>query len=781
MIKTKAAAVFMVAIMSVSLFTSCSRRKVKATTVRENDPWYSSCRFKLEKDIKPSEFVSGDCSGASNDKIFYMYTLYEISDKEDCRRTVLDTYDDSGELLDRKQLTCPRGMTIDSLKDIQIDPEGNTANVIATVWGKQSFDTGRLEIDLETGKASDLVRFTDASGKTLRRGDWGVSGASFVGEYCIATISENEDTYFYLYKGTEYVGELDTSQMEKVFMFEPFTYNESTDTLNVIGHTYAGTDIVLEFDPSSGNLVKQSEYEISDNSKVNPADYRITDKGELCRIDSLGNITRLVAKADKVETVIDNNWYSPFFSDLSGDNKLLTCTKDRTVIHSTVSTSGTALNIDTFDYITVLTKADRNPHAGKQIIELAMPLDTGVSVYLSHAIYEFNKTDNEYLIRVWDKYKTGFTVGSHYDRFNLDDEKLYTMIQHLKGSEAPDLAIGIQKNYAMRDDIFMDLTGMLDESVMGKQYGNVIEACKIGGKQYFLPVTLEIEGLVTNTDLITGGAVGITFEDYGKMVKNDLKGFSPYDYPLSSYNNKVSFILSCIDTKAAIEGENIDFGSKQFYAAVKFAKDNFIYADYDSTPLEVREDIKSKVRSESMYVRCKGYLDFLLACCKEDGNYTMIGTPSVNASGPRFRAPETISVAANTDRAEGCKSFLNFLFDGAGYESGSEEIGDIITNKKIMESSVPIINIAHNKVLSEKIANNNASVEVGFYNDKIGSVSMVKNFLACLSTISTYYYEDPQIVTFVIEETQPYYAGSVTLEQAVAYINDRVTKYVKEK
>ncbi|MBP5774208.1 MAG: hypothetical protein J6W36_00770, partial [Clostridiales bacterium] len=77
--------------------------------------------------------------------------------------------------------------------------------------------------------------------------------------------------------------------------------------------------------------------------------------------------------------------------------------------------------------------------------------------------------------------------------------------------------------------------------------------------------------------------------------------------------------------------------------------------------------------------------------------------------------------------------------------------------------------------------NNNATVEVGFYNDKIGSVSMVKNFLACLSTISTYYYEDPQIVTFVIEETQPYYSGSVTLEQAVSYINDRVTKYVREK
>ena len=51
-------------------------------------------------------------------------------------------------------------------------------------------------------------------------------------------------------------------------------------------------------------------------------------------------------------------------------------------------------------------------------------------------------------------------------------------------------------------------------------------------------------------------------------------GFSAYDYPDSFYYNKQSFILSCIDTKSAIEGDKIEFGTEQFRTAVKYAKEN---------------------------------------------------------------------------------------------------------------------------------------------------------------------------------------------------------------
>jgi ABC-type glycerol-3-phosphate transport system substrate-binding protein len=48
----------------------------------------------------------------------------------------------------------------------------------------------------------------------------------------------------------------------------------------------------------------------------------------------------------------------------------------------------------------------------------------------------------------------------------------------------------------------MDLTGILELEVMEKQYENIIDAGKVNGKLYFLPISLEIEGLVTNTKLL---------------------------------------------------------------------------------------------------------------------------------------------------------------------------------------------------------------------------------------------------------------------------------------
>ena len=780
--KIKAIAAGMAAVMSVSLLASCAGGAGSKTVVKEDDPWYESSRFLLERDQLLSEFIEGSCVAASGDNVFYLYSLYDMDATDDYRRTVLDTYDNSGKLISRKEIDDSAFNLISGVKDIKISDDGKTADVIASTWGNQSFQTSWLKIDLESGTVTDEIYFTDANGNSLEVNGYGVSWAAFAGDYCVAVVFTNsiEDMYFFVFKGNDYVGQLDMSQVEKFYDFEPFSYDSGSDTLSSIVHTTGGGDIILRFDPSDCSLKSQDKYDISDNEDINSADYQVTAGGDLCRIDSLGNITKLDTASGTVETVIDNTWYSPYFSDLAGDNKILTSTADRTVIRSSVTIEGSSVGSVDFEYITVLTKAEKNPHAGKQVIEIAMPLTEQVSVYLSNAIYEFNRTDTEYLIRIWSKYKTGFNVGRRFGTVDMDNEKLYTMIQELKGSEAPDLAIGIQQNYAMRDDIFMDLTGFLEQSVMDKQYANIIEASEIGGKLYFLPVTLEIEGLVTNKDLIPEGAVGITFEQYDKMVKEDLDGYSPYEYPSSTFNNKVTFVLSCIDTTAAIEGDTVDFGSEEFYAAVEYAKDNFIYDDYESTPFEYLDDWDSKVRSESIYVRCSNYVEFICACCSADGDYAFIGTPSIDASGPRFRALETISVAASTDQTEGCKKFLNFLFGGAGITSGSTELSDIITNKEIMESTIPVITEAHNEVLTGKIESGNAYVELEYYHDKIASESMQQSFLDCLSTISSYYYEDPQLVTFVIEETAPYYAGDVSLEKVVEYINDRASKYVKE-
>ena len=66
------------------------------------------------------------------------------------------------------------------------------------------------------------------------------------------------------------------------------------------------------------------------------------------------------------------------------------------------------------------------------------------------------------------------------------------------------------------------------------------------------------------------------------------------------------------------------------------------------------------------------------------------------------------------------------------------------------------------------------------YGVKYSTDEMQKSFLNSMSTISKYYYEDPEITTFILEEIAPYYAGDRSMDDVIKILNDRATKYIKE-
>jgi hypothetical protein len=196
--KIKTIAAGMAAIMSVSLLASCAGGAGSKTTVKEDDPWYESSRFLLERDQKFSEFMEGSCVGASDNNIYYLYSLYDMEGTDDYRRTVLDTYDNSGKLISSKEIDDSAFNVISGVKDIKVSDDGKTADVIASTWGSQAFHTSRLVIDLESGKVTDEIRFTDANGNDLEVDGFGVSDAAFAGDYCVASIYTSSSASYFL-------------------------------------------------------------------------------------------------------------------------------------------------------------------------------------------------------------------------------------------------------------------------------------------------------------------------------------------------------------------------------------------------------------------------------------------------------------------------------------------------------------------------------------------------------------------------------------------------------
>ena len=790
--KTKLLAAAMAVFMLMPLFTSCSSSGKKgANVVKADDPWYESTKFELDRNFKKEEYDICNDFCVSNDKIFSLYGA--TSDGWATTRTMLDTYDFEGNLIKRQKITLPDNRMIFDVCGTNVDPEGKTIKTVIQFMADRS--CALVEIDIESGTVTSMKELLSEAAKRVLKPESDIIHTASSGNYTIADMwhprrsGESTNRQLLLYKDGEFVSVLEPANVTYMEIMDGFSVDESKNSVFLGVYTMEGTSS-LEFDIATGRLKQSRTFQETGGETLDFAEFTGTNDGDLCKIDSLGNIIRIDTGKMTPETIIDTNWYTPYFypvySDEQGvESEIVSLSEKRTVIVDFTYIYYGSDEAERKYHIRVLTKADKNPHAGKEIIEIALPPNSGVSDYLAKTIYEFNKVDNEYLIRVWDKYNSGFTIGLLQGVKEEDDQEVYKMIQDLKGDDAPDIALNIQKNYAMRDDVFMDLTGFLDPEVLQKQYVNIIEAGRIDGKLYFLPVTLEIEGLVTNKELIKDGAVGLTFEEFEKMIKDNMSGFSPYDYPRSKVFNKRTFLLSCIDTKKAIEGEKVDFGTDQFRAAAQYAKDNFVYDNEQSIPKEYYNDW-TRYRGECYYTRIGDYLDFVCACNKSDASYKIIGTPSTDASGPRFKAIETVSVSATTDVKEGCKKFINYMFSGAAYDSAECEFRFIATNKEIMDRNIEFLTKHNNDAYFAYVAD----VESGrcipaagldkAYGDKEATEDMSESFKESLSSITTFYYEDHMIIQFVDEELAPYYVGDRSLDDAIKYLNDRATKYVRE-
>ena len=86
--------------MLAPMLMSCARNSAKDITVKPDDPWYETVRFDLEMDRKPAELVDSSVVTYGNDRLYHLYSLCNLADYTNYRRSMLDTYDSNGNLID---------------------------------------------------------------------------------------------------------------------------------------------------------------------------------------------------------------------------------------------------------------------------------------------------------------------------------------------------------------------------------------------------------------------------------------------------------------------------------------------------------------------------------------------------------------------------------------------------------------------------------------------------------------------------------------------------------
>jgi len=755
----------------------------KNITSVEGNPWYDTVRFKMSMEMSDTDMLMVDSAPEYiSGKIYSTYSTYDLQTSDE--RVKLDVYGEDGTKEQTQEITFPGEETqVQNIYSLIPKEDGKTAIALVGVFNG-GFESYFINVDLETGKASDVTPMKDKSGQIVNM----ISSVTRVGNY-IAVQSINMgtgDTQLYFYEDMDLLCEMDMTTLPGGGYIDAVSYNEKTKKAYANVENMNGEKYTCEMDLSSGKFTNMTPWVTGSDNEDSLTDYQCTCQGDLLRVDTLGNIFKFNVEANTEEKVLDNSWYSPYFYDFNPDKnddiRVLHYSEEKIVLyfHGTEGFPTARIPSETYS-VMVLTRAQVNPHEGKKIIEISAPLDGTFSDYLSQAIVSFNETDPEYLIRIWSKYNEGIKAGRGFPILDPQIERAYTLVRELVSADCPDIVVNMDKKEAMNDKTLLDLSSSLDESVKQGIFDSILEASKVDGKLYFIPVTLEVEGLIVKEEDVGKDKVGMTFEEYANYVENTLSGAQPYDYPESIYNYRDVFLMSCIDMKSAVEGEKVDFDSEQFRKAAEYAKANFMENRRDPDVYIPFAEEELRPRPDGRYVHMTNFADYVINCANEQDACSVIGTPSVTAEGPRFKAQESISVTAKSDQMEGCKKFINYLLGGQFIPEGELSVSSICVNKDVMKKQISLLAKYYNEIYDFEM-------EYGLFDKsqlktmgyKKATDTMQQKFFDMISNLSVYYMDDKEIKDIINEEMAAFYVGDKSIDDVIRFINDRVDKYISE-
>ena len=85
-----------------------------------------------------------------------------------------------------------------------------------------------------------------------------------------------------------------------------------------------GSIIRIEFDLNNGKLKNKENVKTTGGDTVNIWEFQRTNTGDMLRIDSLGNVVKVDVNTMTTETVIDSNWYTPYYFLQDSEEHMLT-------------------------------------------------------------------------------------------------------------------------------------------------------------------------------------------------------------------------------------------------------------------------------------------------------------------------------------------------------------------------------------------------------------------------------------------------------------------------
>ena len=773
---------FIAAVLALSLMlsvTSCkkeSSRKKEIRKITEDTPWFNCNAVEVEAGTAPDEVVEYAhhyLAGADDDYIV-VYTFgrykeppyYEID---------MDTFDynsynfDVATVIDRNTKEVVNTIDFESYIDEIKNPYESVDSVyFSNGVIKAKSNIKERDIDPLTGELLEthsLNSTDDIFSSYYKAGDYVVDVESHSSEYgdyySILNIQDPDGS----------TRSVEVKEMGNTIYVQCVLSLGGNKAL--VPATTSKGDAFYELDLISGELSKTDgkEYEW-----LNIEDLFSSFTGSDGQIYCVGDdgIYRIDAEKKKNEEVFRYSWCS-LNKGLWNDFELIEYTEDSIIyLGQTEETPLYSGEKNTFKIIE-LTRAEKNPHAGKTILELYC---SSANSDVGKAVEMFNETNEEYFIERIDDYDYSKYFDESLVDFNYGDPYELSFLHASAGlsndlamdimsGDGPDILINTSKYAQLNNpDYLVDLSPYLKELDNDGYFMNIIEGAKTDGALYQLPVSFTIEGIVTDASMAGSSGVGFTLDEYKDFIRGPLNG---YDLINSGQAIYFSMLFNSMSDRFIRDGK-VDLSGPEFEAIADYVKDNVPEYGFDVN------DIPDEVNNRANYFPVTGIGGFFLLRSLKSKEPVILGIPSIDGRGPSYTSSCSVAVSAQATNIDACAEFVKILLSEDIQEGIALEDGFVISRKAFREAGEKAIEYYNNGGSSASMGSG-IRVEDGqeFTMQDIDQIAYV------VSTCSKIKSEDQAMSLILIEEMPAYFLGQKNLSQVIKIAQNRMQKILDER
>ncbi len=783
---------------------SCGKKKGGASgkkTISDDTPWFDTALYDVDQGLnqeREMEYVYSDYVGSDENNIIVLTSgNYKIPDKIDWATYNYSDYAISVlTIVDRATKKTVRTIDLSTkLKDSDYAENARYSDgkitVIYTSIEDKTWETlvKEMDIDIATGEITDTrdLGKTGIYRKTFRLGDYTADSEMVWSSnlsYAILNVTSPDGS-----KKKIEIKE-DRNSIYEISAVLPL----SNTTALVITYADNGSAYFIA-DLQSGTI-----------TKTDAKDYDWIDLGMLYSTfnGSDGNVYYATPAGISKINLKEKTDTEMFNYSWCGINRnILTNLQIAEISEDAFLLCGTQYNDNPFSefperngtfYMVEFNRAEKNPHAGKTILEMYSSYGY-MDDKIADAVIEFNETNKDYFIEVTDRYRN--IANYSYSDLNSDDELDAQQLNYnaemssklamdILNGEGPDMLMDVNAYGQLKNPEYLaDLTPYIGKLDPSKYFTNILDAAKTDGKLYNFPVCYTVEGIQTDAQYAGSSGVGFTTDEYVKFLKDTLNGTDVIPSGQTMYFAK---LFNSMSDRYIVNGK-ADFSDPSLKALAEFVKDNVRgkSTDWDEQDNEGRYStyaINGYNLSDTglaAYTWCGSYYSYFRNLENLNGSTAILGLPSADGHGPAAGQYTSIAVSAQAVSVDACGEFIKMLMS----DKVQEEIamhGNFVLNKDAFRKA---------GLAAVDYYNEQGGVDVDRY-DEYGnkipprnklnfSESQVDALADIISSCEFMDSGDAAINIVLVEEMQPYFAGQKDLDQVLSVAQDRVQKVLDER